>query len=82
MTDWADVVRGELRRGVSVDDIGRTLLDRGLGPIETVKALRSGAGLGLDEAKVVVDGLLTPGQQAANERLRDTAMDALLDGAE
>ena len=68
--------------GRRFDEVVRSLLAAGAGPIGSIKAIRSTFGVDLGEAKVVVDRNLPPGTQASNERLRATAVDALLNPPE
>jgi len=73
----AEYVRDEIAAGVSPQDVAFSLIQMGSGPIAACKALRSGGGIRLIEAKFLVDAALPADVQAANERLRDAAEAAL-----
>jgi len=76
-----DTVRQDLALGKAVDEIAAHLIAEGVHPIPTIKALLSGTGISLREAKTYVDHSLSVDVQKANERLRDLA-EAVLSAAQ
>ncbi len=74
-----EFVRKELAAGRSLDDVAAGLVESGVSPIEGIKAMRAVSGHGLGYLKVVMDRALPPEEQAANDRLRDAAIAALME---
>jgi len=73
---WEKQARARVEGGATIDEIASGLIERGSGPIDAVKALRS-AGFTLAEGKSAVDRALPPAVRAANDRLREEATHAL-----
>jgi ribosomal protein L7/L12 len=69
MEDLAERARTLTADGVGGDDLARDLLSRTTFPIAVIKALVSGAGLSLGEAKTVVHRNLEPDAREAAEKL-------------
>lgn len=68
----AALVRASIGAGSSVDDIARLLVnDLHLGPSTAVRALRDGAGIGLEAAKDAIHPNLPEPVRAAAERVWD-----------
>jgi hypothetical protein len=68
--DFAALVRSALDAGETPDQIARSLIqDHRLLPISAIKALRSGGGIPLPEAKDVIKRNLPAEQWAAAEKL-------------
>jgi hypothetical protein len=68
--DFAAIVRSALDAGETPDQIARSLIhDHRLLPISAIKALRSGGGIPLEEAKEVIKRNLPVEQWAAAEKL-------------
>ena len=66
-------MREHVADGKSLDEIASLLIERGFGPITTIKAMRFVTGRGLDELKPIVDRALPSRWQAENRRMRDLA---------
>jgi hypothetical protein len=80
LRDDVKFVRTGVLRGAVLDDLARELVrDRHRSSIDAIKALRSGASLGLGEAKAVVHGNLSQKAQASAEQLWDAAEAGLRD---
>ena len=75
LQELTDLVSSMLAKDHDIDRAVRAALDRDPSPIQVIKALRA-TGIGLAEAKPIIDRNLPRDVQEANERLRDTAWDA------
>jgi ribosomal protein L7/L12 len=67
--DLDQVVRGVLAGGGSVDDAAREAVRQAPSPIAAIKALRSGLGLSLTDARTAVHRHLDPAAQEAAEAM-------------
>jgi ribosomal protein L7/L12 len=76
LQDLTDLVSSMLAKDHDIDRAVRAALNRDPSPIQVIKALRASTGIGLAEAKPVVDRNLPRDVQEANERLRDAACDS------
>jgi ribosomal protein L7/L12 len=75
LQELTDLVSSTLAKDHDIDRAVRAALDRDPRPIQVIKALRA-TGIGLAEAKPIVDRNLPRDVQEANERLRDLAWEA------
>jgi ribosomal protein L7/L12 len=69
MEDLAELARTLTAAGSTPDDVARELLKHTTFPIAAIKALRSGAGIPLAEAKTVVHRNLDPAVREVAERM-------------
>jgi ribosomal protein L7/L12 len=76
LEELTDLVSSTLAKDHDVDRAVRAALDRDPSPIQVIKALRASNGMGLAQAKPIVDRNLPRLVQEANERLRDAAWEA------
>ena len=76
LQELTDLVSSMLAKDHDIDRAVRAALDRDPSPIQVIKALRASTGMGLVDAKPIVDRNLPRDVQEANERLRDTAWEA------
>jgi ribosomal protein L7/L12 len=77
LQELTDLVSSTLANDHDIDRAVRVALDRDPSPIQVIKALRASTGMGLAEAKPIVDRNLPRDVQEANERLRDAAWEAV-----
>jgi hypothetical protein len=76
LQELTDLVSSTLAKDHDVDRAVRAALDRDPSPIQVIKALRASTGIGLAEAKPIVDRNLPRDVREATERLRDAAWEA------
>lgn len=76
-SDSERLVRDSIALGMPADRIAARLRSEGVKPMDAIKALRSGAGVSLGEAKLLVDRTLPAEWQAMNDQLRDAAEQSL-----
>jgi ribosomal protein L7/L12 len=74
LTEMARTMRAS---GADMDQIAQALLRRSNSPIAAIRAVASGTGLGLGDAKWVVHRNLDPEVRAAAESLWDELIDAM-----
>jgi ribosomal protein L7/L12 len=76
LQELTDLVSSTLANDHDIDRAVRIALDRDPSPIQVIKALRASTGMGLAEAKPIVDRNLPRDVQEANDRLRDEVWEA------